>query len=58
LELRILDAGAKREANFAILQNIQMTQQATEYAQLLNEALAISQSVRHELEPYLNLLKP
>lgn len=43
------------EANLVTLHNLQMSQQATEYAQLLDEALAIGESVRQELEPYLRL---
>jgi hypothetical protein len=45
------------ETNLATLQAVQMSQQATEYAQLLNEALAIGRSVHQELEPYLKLPK-
>ncbi|WP_088892707.1 hypothetical protein [Leptolyngbya ohadii] len=43
------------ETNLVTLQTIQMTQQATEYAQVLNEALAIGKTVRQELNQFLDL---
>ncbi|NJR66377.1 MAG: hypothetical protein HC772_15350 [Leptolyngbyaceae cyanobacterium CRU_2_3] len=40
------------ESNLATLQTLQVTNQANEYGQLLNEALRIGISIRQELEPW------